>query len=134
MGRFNTAAKVGAFAFVTLLAGILIYRFVSKSARQGNGYVVYALMADASGIAKLSQVRIAGIVVGGVKSVKLEHGRARVDIGMNDDVKLYQDAAVAKVASSLLGEYYLAITPGTEGRIELKDGDRITNVVEAVRG
>ena len=131
MGRFNTAAKVGAFAFVTLLAGILIYRFVSKSARQGNGYVVYALMADASGIAKLSQVRIAGIVVGGVKSVKLEHGRARVDIGMNDDVKLYQDAAVAKVASSLLGEYYLAITPGTEGRTQLKDGDRINNVIEA---
>ena len=61
MGRFTTAAKVGAFAFVTLLAGILIYRFVSKSARQGSGYVVYALMSDASGIAKLSQVRIAGI-------------------------------------------------------------------------
>jgi phospholipid/cholesterol/gamma-HCH transport system substrate-binding protein len=89
------------------------------------------LMADASGIAKLSQVRIAGIGVGSVKGVRLEHGRARVDIGMNEDVKLYQDAAVAKVASSLLGEYYLAITPGTEGRPELKDGDRINNVIEA---
>ncbi|HYP78080.1 MAG TPA: MlaD family protein [Polyangiaceae bacterium] len=131
MGRFTTAAKVGAFAFVTLLAAILIYRFVSKSARTGNGYVVYALMADASGIAKLSQVRIAGIVVGSVKSVKLDHNRARIDIGINDDVKLYQDAAVAKVASSLLGEFYLALTPGTEGRPELKDGDRINNVVEA---
>ena len=131
MGRFTTAAKVGAFAFVTLLAGILIYRFVSKSARQGNGYVVYALMNDASGIAKLSQVRIAGITVGSVKGIKLDHNRARIDIGINDDVQLYQDAAVAKVASSLLGEYYLAITPGTEGRPELKDGDRINNVVEA---
>jgi len=131
MGRFTTAAKVGAFAFVTLLAGVLIYRFVSKSARQGNGYTVYALMSDASGIAKLSQVRVAGIGVGSVKSVKLDHNRARIDIGMNDDVKLYQDAAVAKVASSLLGEYYLALTPGTEGRPELKDGDRINNVVEA---
>jgi len=131
MGRFSTAAKVGAFAFVTLLAGVLIYRFVSKSARQGNGYTVYALMSDASGIAKLSQVRVAGIGVGSVKSVKLDHNRARIDIGMNDGVKLYQDAAVAKVASSLLGEYYLALTPGTEGRPELKDGDRINNVVEA---
>ncbi|HYQ46651.1 MAG TPA: MlaD family protein [Polyangiaceae bacterium] len=131
MGRFTTAAKVGAFAFVTLLAGILIYRFVSKSGRQGNGYVVYALMSDASGVAKLSQVRIAGIPVGSVKGVKLDHNRARIDIGINDDVKLYQDASVAKVASSLLGEYYLAITPGTEGRPELKDGDRINNVIEA---
>lgn len=131
MGRFTTAAKVGAFAFVTLLAGILIYRFISKANRTGNGYVVYVLMKDASGIAKLSQVRVAGIAVGSVKGVRLEHDRARIDIGMNADIKLYEDAAVSKVASSLLGEYYLALAPGTEGRRELKDGDRIVNVAEA---
>ncbi|HEX3772826.1 MAG TPA: MlaD family protein, partial [Polyangiaceae bacterium] len=131
MGRFTTAAKVGAFAFVTLVAGILIYRFVSKSERSGNGYTVYALMADASGVAKLSQVRIAGIPVGTVKSVKLDHDRARIDVGIDPGVKLYQDATIAKVASSLLGEYYLAIAPGTEGRSELKDGDRINTVIEA---
>jgi phospholipid/cholesterol/gamma-HCH transport system substrate-binding protein len=131
MGRFTTAAKVGAFAFVTLAAGLLIYRFVSKSARAGGGLTVYALMSDASGVAKLSQIRIAGIPMGAVQSVKLDHDRARIDIGINPDVKLYQDASVAKVASSLLGEYYLSISPGTEGRPELKDGDRINNVIEA---
>jgi phospholipid/cholesterol/gamma-HCH transport system substrate-binding protein len=131
MGRFTTAAKVGAFAFVTLVAGLLIYRFVSKSARSGGGLAVYALMADASGVAKLSQIRIAGIPMGSVQSVKLDHDRARIDISIAPDVKLYQDATVSKVASSLLGEYYLAITPGTEGRPELKDGDRINTVVEA---
>ena len=131
MGRFTTAAKVGAFAFVTLVAGLLIYRFVSKSARSGGGLQVYALMSDASGVAKLSQIRIAGIPMGSVQSVKLDHDRARIDISIAPDVKLYQDATVAKVASSLLGEYYLAITPGTEGRPELKDGDRINTVVEA---
>src|SRR5450432_3870914 len=119
MGRYTTAAKVGAFAFITLVAGILIYRFVSKSSRSGDGYVVYALMADASGIAKLSQVRVAGIAVGNIKNIRLEHDRARVDISINSDVHLYEDATLAKVASSLLGEYYLAITPGTEGRREL---------------
>ncbi|HEY5375513.1 MAG TPA: MlaD family protein [Polyangiaceae bacterium] len=131
MGRFTTAAKVGAFAFVMLAAGLLIYRFVSKSARAGGGLTVYALMSDASGIARLSQIRIAGIPMGAVQSVKLDHDRARIDIGINPDVKLYQDATVAKVASSLLGEYYLSISPGTEGRPELKDGDRINNVIEA---
>jgi phospholipid/cholesterol/gamma-HCH transport system substrate-binding protein len=130
MGQFTTAAKVGVFAFVTVVAGLLIYRFVSKSSRSGNGYTVYALMADASGVAKLSQIRVAGIPVGTVKSVKLDHDRARIDIGIDADVHLYQDAAIAKVSSSLLGEYYLSITPGTEGRPELKDGDRINNVVE----
>ena len=130
MGRLTTSAKVGAFAFVLLAAGILIYRFVSKGSHAGGGYTVYALVRDASGIAKLSQVRVAGIPVGNVTSVKLDHDRARIDISMNPDVKLYQDAGVSKVASSLLGEYYLALTPGTEGRTELKDGDRIMNVNE----
>jgi len=131
MGRLTTAAKVGAFAFVTLVAGFLIYRFVSKGSNAGGGYTVYALMRDASGVAKLSQVRVAGIPVGNVTSIKLDHDRARIDVSINPDVKLYQDASIAKVASSLLGEYYLALTPGTEGRSELKDGDRIPNVVEA---
>jgi phospholipid/cholesterol/gamma-HCH transport system substrate-binding protein len=131
MGQYTTAAKVGAFAVVTLVAGLLIYRFVSKSSRAGSGYTVYALMNDASGVAKLSQVRVAGIPVGSVKTVKLDHEHARIDVGIDPDVHLYQDATIAKVSSSLLGEYYLSITPGTEGRPELKDGDRINGVIEA---
>ena len=108
MGRFTTAAKVGAFAFVTLAAGLLIYRFVSKSARAGGGLTVYALMSDASGVAKLSQIRIAGIPMGAVQSVKLDHDRARIDIGINPDVKLYQDATVAKVAPVCLIKFATA--------------------------
>ncbi len=128
--RFTTAAKVGAFALATVVAALFIYRFASKSAG-GSGYRVYAIMSDATGVAPRSQVRIAGIPVGSVDSVRLDHARARIDIRVNPDVPLYEDAMVAKVSSSLLGEYYLSIAPGTEGRRKLKDGDRIGSVVEA---
>jgi phospholipid/cholesterol/gamma-HCH transport system substrate-binding protein len=129
--RATTAAKVGVFAVVMIVAGYLIYRFVDKSGGSGRGYVVYALLRDAAGIAKHSQVRIAGIPVGSIDGVRLEGDRARVDIRMNPDVPLYEDATVTKVASSLLGEYYLAISAGTEGKRKLKDGDRILIVIEA---
>lgn len=129
--RVTTAAKVGVFAVVMIAAGFLIYRFVNKSAGSADGYVVYALMKDAGGIAKHSQVRIAGIPVGSIESVKLEGQLARIDIRIKPDVPLYEDATVTKVASSLLGEYFLSIAPGTEGKRELKDGDRITVVFEA---
>jgi phospholipid/cholesterol/gamma-HCH transport system substrate-binding protein len=76
-------------------------------------------------------VRIAGIPVGSIHGVRLEGDRARIDIRMDPEVPLYDDAAVTKVASSLLGEYYLAIAAGTEGRRQLKDGDRILHVNEA---
>jgi phospholipid/cholesterol/gamma-HCH transport system substrate-binding protein len=50
---------------------------------------------------------------------------------MNKDVPLYEDAAAAKVASSLLGEFQLKISPGTEGRRKLVDGEEIRVVTEA---
>jgi phospholipid/cholesterol/gamma-HCH transport system substrate-binding protein len=129
--RLTTAAKVGAFAIVLSGAGLFIYRYVTKSGDNGGGYVVFARMKDASGIAKLSQVRIAGIPIGRVQSVKLDRDVARIDIAVNKDVPLYDDASVAKVASSLLGEYQLKLTPGTEGRRKLADGDEIHVVTEA---
>lgn len=114
-----------------VVAGLLIYRYVNKSGDSDGGYVVFTRMKDASGIAKLSQVRIAGIPVGRVKSVRLDGEVARIDIAMNKDVPLYDDAAAAKVASSLLGEFQLKVTPGTEGRRKLVDGDEIKVVTEA---
>jgi phospholipid/cholesterol/gamma-HCH transport system substrate-binding protein len=131
LNRATTAAKVGVFAVILLGAGFLIYRFVNKANGPGHGYVVYALMRDAAGIAKHSQVRMAGIPIGSIDGIRLEGDKARVDIRMNPEVPLYEDASATKVASSLLGEYYIAIGAGTEGKRKLKDGDRITLVIEA---
>jgi phospholipid/cholesterol/gamma-HCH transport system substrate-binding protein len=125
LARLTTAAKVGIFAVVTVVAGFLIYSFASKSSGPGSGYRVYALMNDASGLAKHSHVRVAGIPVGSIESIRLQGNQARIDIRVNEDVALYDDATVSRIASSLLGEYYLGITPGTEGRRKLEDGDRI---------
>ena len=119
--RLTSAVKVGAFAVVTVGAGLFIYRYVTKSGDGDGGYVVFTRMKDASGIAKMSQVRIAGIPVGRVKSIKLEHDIARIDISMNKDVPLYDDAAAAKVTSSLLGEFQLKLAPGTKDRRKLAD-------------
>ncbi len=129
--RYTTAAKVGLFAVVMLAAGFLIYRFVSKTAGTEGGYTVYTRLKDATGIAKHSQVRVAGIPVGSIESIRLEGGKARIDIKIKPDLALYDDAAVAKVSSSLLGEYFLSISPGTEGKRQLQDGDEIRFVIEA---
>ncbi len=131
MGRVSTAAKVGVFAVVTIVAGYFIYRFVDKGSGADGGYTVWALMNDATGIAKRSQVRVAGIPVGAIKSIRLQDGKARIDIIVDPDIDLYADAAAKKTMSSLLGEYFVTIYPGTEGRRKLKDGDRIPNIIEA---
>lgn len=131
MLKFSTAAKVGAFTIVTTAAGAMIFRFVDKSGSGQDGYMVYALLKDAMGIAKHSQVRMAGIPIGTIESVRLENGKARVDIRVNRDVTLHDDAALAKVMSSLLGEYVVTLTGGTQGKPKLTDGDRVHLVVDS---
>jgi phospholipid/cholesterol/gamma-HCH transport system substrate-binding protein len=131
MRRFTTAAKVGVFALATLVAAYLIFRFVNKQASGGEGYTVYVLMNDATGIAKHSAVRVAGIPVGTIEGVRLEGGKARIDLRIRPDVALFDDAAAAKVSSSLLGEFFISVTPGTQGKRQLEDGDRVKHVIEA---
>jgi phospholipid/cholesterol/gamma-HCH transport system substrate-binding protein len=130
MREWTTAAKVGLFVLVVGAAAIFLYRFVSPSTGTAGGYGVYAEFKDATGLAPQSRVLMAGITVGTIKSIRLDHGMARVDIVMMKDVALHDDATVAKRSASILGEYFLALTPGTEGKPVLHDGDQIKIVVE----
>jgi len=131
MGQWTTAAKVGLFVLVVGVASIFIYRFVSRTTGTAGGYTVFAEMKDATGLAPQSRVMMAGIAVGTIKSIRLDRGMARVDIQMAPDVALHDDATVSKRSASILGEYFLALTPGTEGKPTLRDGDEIKIVIEA---
>ena len=43
---------------------------------------------------------------------------------------LYQDAAIGKKSTSLIGEYLIVLTPGTSGKKKLGDGDQIRNLIQ----
>jgi len=45
--------------------------------------------------------------------------------GQGTEVALYEDAVAGKQMRNLLGEAYLAISPGTTGKRQLKDGDEL---------
>src|SRR5688572_20520558 len=128
MSRFTTTMKVGALTLVTVLAGFLILRFIDKAGSDTGGYLVYVVMEDVSGIVKRSHVRVAGIPIGYIEDIRLEQDRARIDIRVNPDVPLYEDAEASKNTRNLLGEYFISITPGTRGKRQLADGDQIRTV------
>jgi phospholipid/cholesterol/gamma-HCH transport system substrate-binding protein len=128
MSRLTTTIKVGALTVVTVLAAVLILRFVDKGRSSTDGYLVYVIMQDASGIVKRSQVRVAGIPIGTIEDIRLVGDKGRIDIRVNPDVALYEDAQAAKNTRNLLGEYYIGIAPGTPGRRQLRDGDQINTI------
>lgn len=127
------AARVGALVVAALVAAFFLYTLVDESSSRGEGYRVFAIFDDAQGLITKSRVTIAGITVGRIESIRLEGARARVDMVIDGEVALYEDASVRKVSASLLGESLLAINPGTPTQRRLVDGDQIM-VVEIVPG
>lgn len=125
MPRVSQAARVGAFTVATAGAGYFAYGFVTHGSGSQNGYQLYALLDDASGVVKRSHVKVAGIPVGTIEQVSLQGNQAKVEIRINEGVELFEDATVSKATTSLLGEYVVVIAPGTQGRPRLKQGDQI---------
>jgi phospholipid/cholesterol/gamma-HCH transport system substrate-binding protein len=121
------AAKVGLLVIVTVAASILVYRFVDESASDDEGYRVYAIFEDVQGLVPKSRVLIAGIPVGTIESIRLEGEKARVDLNIKGEVKLYKNAMIGQRAASLLGESLLVIRPGGPPAPELQGGERLNS-------
>ncbi len=127
MKEFLTPFKVG----VVVLVGLAIFIYMVGQVREGigedpSGYRVYCTFDDVSGLVEKSRVVIAGINVGQIDKIELVGERARVWLRVNTPLK--SDATVAKKQASLLGEYYLQLTPGVMGQ-PLKDGDEIAKIM-----
>ncbi|MEZ4441447.1 MAG: MlaD family protein [Polyangiaceae bacterium] len=103
------------------------YQFISRTAGTSDGYTVWANLDDVTGVAPHSRVMISGVQVGVVDRISLDPktGKARVDVRMKPEFPLFDDAAIGKRATSLIGEYYIVLTPGTEGKTPLDDGDEV---------
>ncbi|MEM1034708.1 MAG: MlaD family protein [Myxococcota bacterium] len=130
MAEVTNAAKVGVMTAVLSVALYGGYQFVSRSAGTENGYSVYAYLPDVTGVAPRSRVMISGVQVGVVEDISLDGGKARVDIRMMPKHRLYDDAAIGRKATSLIGENYIVLAPGTKGREELADGGQIKNFIQ----
>ncbi len=143
MNKSGPAIKVGLTALIIAIIGFAAFKFVSKGVGH-SGITVWCKFHDATGLAEKSRVQVAGLSIGEIKGRRLQDGMARIDLLLRSDVELYANATVLKRSSSLLGEFYIELDPGTaqspdpndpnrvvENR-RLVDGDQIVNVVEAV--
>ncbi len=119
------AARVGLMVVLGLIVTFAVYRYVDERASGESGYGVYAYFEDVQGLIPKSRVLIAGIPIGYISSIRLEGARARVDMRIEQDIELYQDARVSMRSLSLLGERVLVIEPGTPGLPVIPDGGEI---------
>lgn len=89
--------------------------------------------SNAYGINIGSKIKISGIDVGEVSSLKLRPDSllVNVKIKVRKDIKLSQDSIISVYTDGLFGSKYLGIKPGFD-EIYLQDGDRINFTRSAI--
>jgi len=90
----------------------------------GAVYEVEAQFNSASGLKPGSTIEIAGVEVGRVRGITLNQDRAMVKLAVNNTVKLYTDTIASIKTRGIIGEKFLALSPGGGGG-PLKPGDTI---------
>ena len=116
---------VGIFVLVGLVClGYLSIKLGKLELVGGNVYEVVAQFNTASGLKSGSAVEIAGVEVGRVRSTTLNEDRAAVTLAVDNSVKLYTDTIASIKTRGIIGEKFLALSPGGGGD-PLKPGDTI---------
>lgn len=129
MKNLSPELKVGVFAIiVVLILSYMTFKVGSLPFTWDKGYRLYASFSDIKGLDEKSRIKIAGVDSGTVEEIRLKEGKAELTLLIEPDVKIYSDAGVILRMSGLLGDRYLALSPGTPQNPLLKDGDTINNV------
>lgn len=132
MKKFDLELIVGIFVLAGILClGYMSVKLAKKELFSDNGYELYAIFTDAGGLKQGSSVLIAGMEVGRVKAITMDDYEAKIVITMPYSIKIQEDAIASIKTRGLIGEKYLAITPGGSDII-LKGGERIRETVPAV--
>ena len=122
-------AKLELVVGIFVLIGIACLAYLSiKLGRLeligGDVYEVEAQFDTATGLKAGASIEIAGVEVGRVKGITLKDDRATVLLAVNNNVKLYSDTIASIKTRGIIGEKFLALSPGGGGE-PLKPGDTI---------
>lgn len=121
--------KVG---LAVILAAVVVFvgvRFLSGQPLFGGGYEVVTVWQDAQGLTPGAAVRLNGVRVGDVSSVRLGPGAREVfvTLGINDGVQIPRGSTLQTSGLSALGEVNVEITPplGAGAGRPLTSGDTL---------
>ena len=121
MKGVSAGVRVAILFLLLLVAGYIVWKNLGQTPGGNHTQELFARFRDASGLPKGSKVVIAGLPKGEVYRLEVEGRYAKVSFRLSTDIPVWSNAVVLKKATSLLGENYLEVDPGTEVQ-QLPDG------------
>ncbi len=134
MNKYAVETTVGIFlVFGLLCVGYMAVKLGHVSLRGDNGYPLFARFTTVSGLRAGSPVNMLGIEVGRVERLTMDQKdqKAVVEMKIQKDIKVYDDAIVSIKTEGLIGDMFLSIDPGGSGKL-LGRGGTITETQPAV--
>ncbi len=120
---------IGLGLFVVGTLALLLWLAQSIGALGGTAGDRYEVrLRHAAGLVENNAVKIAGVQVGRIEKIGVDHDVAVMTLLVDRDIVLHTDARAVVRAKSLLGEKYLQLDPGTVEAPVLAPGSRIEKV------
>ena len=117
---------VGILVLVAAVLLAIMSIKVGALAQVGDQIRVTVVLSDAAGLTEGAAVRVAGVQVGQVNGMGVDHDKARLDVTLSQDAGLRSDAKLQVRARSILGEKYLELTPQSKDAPLIADGAELT--------
>ncbi len=134
MKKYAMETTVGIFlVFGLVCIGYMTVKLGHVSLLGDNTYSLFARFTTVSGLRAGSPVDMLGIEVGRVGRLTMDQKdqKAVVEIKIQKDIKVYDDAIVSIKTEGLIGDMFLSIDPGGAGKL-LEPGGTITETQPAV--
>ena len=134
MKKYAMETTVGIFlVFGLLCIGYMTVKLGHVSLLGDNAYSLFARFTTVSGLRAGSPVNMLGIEVGRVVRLSLDQKdqKAVVEIRIQKDIKVYDDAIASIKTEGLIGDMFLSIDPGGSRKL-LEPGGTITETQAAV--
>ena len=113
MKGLSSTIKVGTLFLILIVGGYGIWKTIGQRPSGESSFALVGYLSDAAGLPVGSDVVVAGLPVGQVQDLAIEGRRAKVTMALRENLKIYSNATLFKKSSSLLGNFYLEIDPGS---------------------
>ena len=118
MNHTRTEIVVGFFVLVGIAClGYLAIKLGKLEVLGGSGYTVLADFPSVAGLKNGDPVEIAGVRIGRVEAIQLADDRARLQLRVEDGVKLQDDVIASVRSRGLIGDKFVLLTPGASDKI-----------------
>lgn len=116
--RERNPVIIGAVSLMVIVVMMLAAFRADRLPIVGGGDTYYAAFAEAGGLQRNNEVRVAGVRVGKVKNLEIVDDYVRVEFQMEKDADFGTETGASIRVKTLLGAMYLSLEPAGPGQLE----------------